>query len=62
MKECTACQQKFECKADDIQQCHCYSVTLNKTQLERLKLQFQDCLCNECLQKLASNLLPEASH
>ncbi|MCP4442665.1 MAG: cysteine-rich CWC family protein [Aureispira sp.] len=52
-KTCSKCQQEFECKSDDVANCHCSKVTLTKEQLAALK-QYSDCLCPTCLTSVPS--------
>lgn len=47
-KTCNKCKQTFECKSDDIANCHCSKVILTKAQLTALQ-EYKDCLCTSCL-------------
>lgn len=47
-KICEKCNAEFECKADDIKNCHCNSVQLKPDEIVTLG-KYKDCLCNDCL-------------
>ena len=51
-KTCPNCKQKFDCKADDIENCLCNSIQLNNDAVGLIKNQFEDCLCVECLKEI----------
>ena len=49
MKICGRCQSEFECRADDILNCQCNTVSVsNETHLFLQKTHF-GCLCKNCL-------------
>jgi len=48
-KTCSKCQSSFVCKATDVKNCHCSSVTLEEKALKKLQATYQDCLCQDCL-------------
>lgn len=50
-KKCAKCQVEFECKVDNIQNCHCQHVKITKAQLVELGKDFMDCLCPNCLKE-----------
>ena len=54
-KICPRCHQTFECKSDDIENCQCASIELNKHQYDYIAKQYEDCLCINCLRLLAQN-------
>ncbi|MEO9534109.1 MAG: cysteine-rich CWC family protein [Crocinitomicaceae bacterium] len=49
-KVCEKCQNEFECKADDIKNCHCNTVQLTPQEIVTLGA-FKDCLCIDCLKE-----------
>lgn len=49
---CPNCKQKFDCQADDIENCLCNSIQLNNDAVELIKNKFDDCLCVECLKEI----------
>ncbi|NOQ71957.1 MAG: hypothetical protein GQ574_08145 [Crocinitomix sp.] len=53
-KTCAKCHQSFECLMEDIKNCHCSNIVLSKTALEAIAENYDNCLCNECLQAIAS--------
>ena len=50
-KVCPNCKKTFDCKADDIKSCKCNSIEVNTESLEMIKLEFENCLCFECLKQ-----------
>ncbi len=49
-KICPKCGAEFECRHDEILNCHCATVQLSANQRERLKTLYGDkCLCHKCL-------------
>ncbi|BDS09545.1 cysteine-rich CWC family protein [Aureispira anguillae] len=55
-KICSNCQTTFICNANDIANCQCSSVQLDKTAIALLEKTYKDCLCISCLQKIGSSL------
>ena len=58
-KTCPKCKTIFECKADEIENCLCNSIQLNTITIERIKNNFKDCLCVECLKQVNANTTNE---
>ena len=54
LKTCPKCKLSFECLANDISKCHCFSVTIDTNTLALLKDKFQNCLCGKCLREIAA--------
>ncbi len=54
IKKCQKCNQEFDCRHDEILECHCVRVPLNKKALQYLKENYKDCLCNKCLKEVAA--------
>ncbi|EOQ97748.1 cysteine-rich CWC [Leptospira wolbachii serovar Codice str. CDC] len=52
-KICPNCSRIFECKVGSISLCQCTKVTLSLEERDYLALQFADCLCYQCMEKLA---------
>ncbi|XDD45551.1 cysteine-rich CWC family protein [Leptospira sp. WS39.C2] len=52
-KICPNCLRIFECKVGSIQLCQCTKVSLTKDETEYLATQYNDCLCFQCMEKLA---------
>ncbi|WP_083261429.1 cysteine-rich CWC family protein [Crocinitomix algicola] len=52
-KQCTKCHASFECKVEEIENCHCTKVKLEQEILEQLRNEFEDCLCPKCLDELS---------
>ncbi len=55
-KTCAKCQNKFVCNATDIKNCHCSNVSLTPELIAKLQVNYQDCLCADCLKVLSANL------
>lgn len=53
LKTCPKCKQSFDCCANDILTCHCFSVTIDAETLIGLKDEYDDCLCAKCLKDFA---------
>jgi len=53
IKTCPRCHQSFECKSDDIKNCHCASVELQQHHQEKISQQYDGCLCAGCLEQLS---------
>jgi len=55
VKRCEACGTEFQCFAECTEAeraaCWCASVPLSAESRDRLRTQFQDCLCEDCLRK-----------
>jgi hypothetical protein len=52
IKKCPRCGSTFECKAGNISQCLCNSIKLTDVVAAFIELQYNDCLCLQCLQEL----------
>ena len=52
IKNCPRCQNEFECKSDDVKNCHCALVELTQKQRDKMLKQYDDCLCALCLERL----------
>ncbi|MGV6861979.1 MAG: cysteine-rich CWC family protein [Putridiphycobacter sp.] len=52
-KKCERCHEIFECRRDNITQCHCYTVQLSNPQLKMLNEKYKNCLCPSCLKLFA---------
>ncbi len=48
-KYCPRCNTAFVCKAGDIVNCQCSSVTLSPEAVRFLTASYYDCLCKNCL-------------
>jgi hypothetical protein len=55
MKICPRCKSRFECRLDEILNCHCLTVGLDARQLAYLSEHYDDCLCNACLRDVRDN-------
>ena len=53
MKKCSKCNTQFEC-GSKIGKCWCMDLKVEAEVLNRLKEEFTDCLCPECLKEYAS--------
>lgn len=51
-KICPRCKTLFECQHDNLSDCHCGTVTLDKQQLAYIGNHYNNCLCNSCLQEI----------
>lgn len=51
IKTCPRCGKSFECVHS--KDCWCANVIVNEVAREKLKV-YSDCLCKECLEKIAS--------
>ena len=49
-KICPRCKTLFDCKFDNLADCHCVNVDLDARQLEYIADHYGDCLCHSCLQ------------
>lgn len=54
-KNCSKCGNEFECKVDEIQNCHCQKVKITKEKLIQLGKEYSDCLCEVCLKEEVSD-------
>ena len=52
LKNCSKCHKSFECKVDDIEQCHCSNHVLSAQLLEEISEKYDNCLCSNCLTDL----------
>ena len=55
-KHCSRCSEKLICKVDDIENCPCTTLAIDKSTAEFLATTFYDCLCKNCLEKVDENL------
>jgi len=51
-KQCPRCKSTFECKAGTITQCQCIQIKISEALTQQIALQYNDCLCLQCLQQL----------
>ena len=51
-KTCERCACSFECKAGNISDCQCQTVSITPEQRAWISTEFQDCLCVQCLKEL----------
>jgi len=51
---CESCGEPFNCGVS-LKGCWCSEIELTATDRATLKSKFKDCLCRNCLQKIASN-------
>lgn len=49
---CQRCQSTFQCKANDIANCQCATVTISKEAKQYLKTTNYGCLCKNCLMEI----------
>lgn len=56
-KKCPHCSTYFKCRVDDISQCQCSTVKLNAGQLNYIAGKYTDCLCANCMQLLANEVI-----
>ncbi|MDR1729082.1 MAG: cysteine-rich CWC family protein [Prevotellaceae bacterium] len=54
-KICPSCNSLFDCRHDDIANCHCAGVALDAQQLAFIRENYAGCLCNTCLQAIKNN-------
>lgn len=47
--ECPRCNAPFECKVNDIENCHCNSVVLDDQERDYINQRYKDCLCGRCM-------------
>jgi len=52
-KTCLRCKNPFVCKVEDIKNCACNSIKLNKNHRQYLA-NYGDCICIDCLKFIAS--------
>jgi hypothetical protein len=52
MKNCSKCSTQFECGAD-VGKCWCMDLKVKPEVLSKLKEEFSNCLCPECLKDYA---------
>jgi hypothetical protein len=50
--ECPRCKAPFECKVNDVQNCHCITVILDDKEREYISQSYDDCLCGSCMAEL----------
>jgi hypothetical protein len=51
---CESCGEEFSCGVN-VGNCWCFAVELKGEILTQLRENFKDCLCENCLRKLATN-------
>jgi len=56
-EKCPRCQQIFVCKAGNIGNCQCSSISLNKDQTDYIRHRYTSCLCINCLKQLQEEYL-----
>ncbi|MCW3785608.1 cysteine-rich CWC family protein [Plebeiibacterium sediminum] len=64
IKKCGRCNQEFNCRHDDIFECHCIHVPISQKAQKYLKENYKDCLCNKCMKEIAQQFSennPQAS-
>ncbi|MFP4019616.1 MAG: cysteine-rich CWC family protein [Bacteroidales bacterium] len=54
IKICPHCGKEFECKTNDIMNCHCVHINLSAETRAHIASLYHDCLCENCL-KLFQN-------
>ncbi|WP_066628032.1 cysteine-rich CWC family protein [Labilibacter marinus] len=54
IKECPKCSQAFNCRNDEIFECHCIYVPVSGEAQKYLAEKYKDCLCNICLREVAA--------
>jgi hypothetical protein len=54
MKKCSKCSTQFECGAD-VGKCWCMDFKLKPDVLNKLKEEFSNCLCPQCLKEYAND-------
>jgi hypothetical protein len=54
-RTCEACGQSFQCGAS-LTGCWCMHIKLSPEVKQKLRAQYQDCLCPQCLQEAAYNI------
>lgn len=55
-KTCSNCHCSFDCNANDIANCQCFTVQLDKDTITALQATYIDCLCVRCLQTIGSSI------
>ena len=58
-KICQRCKDSFECKANDIENCQCASVTLTSKTQQYLSTTSYNCLCKKCLVEINQKIEKE---
>lgn len=48
-KSCGRCNTPFECKAGNITECQCSSISLTPEESQFIAGKYADCLCRDCL-------------
>ncbi len=52
---CPSCNLPFICKADDIKNCFCSSITIPDKIQNYMRIKFKSCLCDNCTSELINN-------
>ncbi len=53
IKECPKCKKEFNCRKDEIFECHCIHVPVSARAQKFLAENYNECLCNNCLREVA---------
>lgn len=61
-RKCPACGAVFECHSQTGNRCWCMDVVLSENQLEYIKINYDGCLCPQCLAALATSNKLEKSN
>ncbi|MBS1617293.1 MAG: cysteine-rich CWC family protein [Bacteroidetes bacterium] len=54
--ECHRCHRSFTCRANDIANCECKTVTLTDAERRYIAKKYTDCLCATCLKEMKASL------
>ncbi|WP_253764296.1 cysteine-rich CWC family protein [Flammeovirga sp. SJP92] len=49
IKTCQRCGKTFECKVGNITQCQCYEVKLTYEETQKMREEYDECLCAACM-------------
>ena len=58
LKNCSRCKKPFVC-SNETKGCWCETLMLDTTTLNLLRNEFNDCLCKDCLQVYAANIISQ---
>ena len=58
---CPRCGRAFVCKASAIAHCDCAHISLREEVLDYIAVNYDECLCLDCLQALQRAIKPVAS-
>ena len=56
LKYCPRCHSAFECKAGTILLCQCNKVNLSESEKQYIASNYDDCLCNVCIEEIKQTL------